>query len=120
MTAGGVTLSAQCYRSSASRYYYAAYQIASAVLLYLGLQPPAGREAWSHEATPELLRETLVQRRILSRGEGNRLKSRLEVLYTLRVIADYVPTRPVTATDAEAARRDVGIVRRTLLALLPR
>jgi len=46
-----------CLRSSASRYYYAAYQAVTALLVYRGLTPPADREAWSHEDTPDLLQD---------------------------------------------------------------
>lgn len=34
-----------CLRPAASRYYYAAYQAVTALLLYQGLKPPEGREA---------------------------------------------------------------------------
>ena len=44
-------------RSAASRYYYAAYQTVTALLLYQGLIPPSGVEAWSHFITPTLLNE---------------------------------------------------------------
>jgi hypothetical protein len=45
------------FRSSASRGYYAGYQAATSLLLYAKQVPPEGREAWSHEATPELIRK---------------------------------------------------------------
>jgi|GEM_PF-3412873 len=51
-------------RSAASRYYYAAYQTVTALLLYKGLIPPFGMEAWRHFLTPTLLNEetqTLVK-----------------------------------------------------------
>ena len=48
-----------CPRSAASRYYYAAYQAVTALLLYRGLTPPEGREAWSHEDTPLSCRDQL-------------------------------------------------------------
>ena len=44
------------YRSGASRAYYAAYQAVTALLLYAKQTPPEGREAWSHEVTPDLVK----------------------------------------------------------------
>ena len=46
-----------CLRTSVSRYYYAAYQAATALLLYRKLTPPQNREAWNHDTTPLLIRE---------------------------------------------------------------
>lgn len=56
-----------CLRSAASRYYYAAYQAATALLLYRGLTPPAEREAWSHENTPQLMWEQMEPHHPLAR-----------------------------------------------------
>ena len=52
--AGLTSEQANRYRSAISRYYYSAYQAATAALVAAGMTPPTGREAWSHDATPEL------------------------------------------------------------------
>ena len=75
-------------RSSASRYYYAAYQSASALLLYSGVVAPADREAWSHEDTPRMI-VTNINGSILSEAERKDLRSRLVRLYKVRIEADY-------------------------------
>ena len=66
-----------CPRSAVSRYYYAAYQSATALLLYRGLTPPAEREAWSHDETPILVAmdlSTIIARRDLRRDIALRLR----------------------------------------------
>jgi uncharacterized protein (UPF0332 family) len=80
--------SAKCWRSSVSRYYYAAYQAVTAVLLYSGLIPPDLEEAWSHAATPDLLEEHFTPY-VRSRDARKRLNQTLGELYKLRIIADY-------------------------------
>jgi len=98
------------YRSSASRYYYAAYQAATALLLYRGLTPPQGREAWTHEDTPFLLAfetGTLIR----SRDRRNDLAARLRNLYRLRLVADYSARQIVSRTRVERARRNADFLR---------
>ena len=75
-------------RSSASRAYYAAFQAVTALLLYHEMTPPNGREAWSHEATPELFRR--LSGTIISEDARKDIKQRLEASYELRVVADYI------------------------------
>ncbi|MDQ2687344.1 MAG: HEPN domain-containing protein [Armatimonadota bacterium] len=101
--------SAGCYRSAASRYYYAAYQAATALLVYRGLTPPATREAWSHPDTPILIK-TELRTLIPSRDRRNDLAARLKTLYALRVSADYAASRTVRADQAAAVRRDTGFI----------
>lgn len=83
-----------CWRPSASRYYYAAYQAVTAVLLYLGRTPPEDREAWSHEVTPQMIQEHFTQV-VRSRRKRNDLVSQLDYLYKLRVYADYISNQQV-------------------------
>jgi len=70
-------------RSAASRYYYAAYQAATALLLYQGLIPPIGVEAWSHTLTSVLLNEGTANL-IATRSRRSDLAARLGELYRLR------------------------------------
>ena len=105
-------------RSAASRYYYAAYQAVTALLLYRGLIPPAGREAWSHSQTPTLIKnetETLVT----SRNIRNNLAARLDELYRLRIRADYTAGRRLSVSDIDAIRRSSGFVLKVVNDILP-
>jgi len=74
-------------RSCASRCYYAAYQGATALLLYAKQVPPVEREAWSHEVTPELVQKLPAP--FWVRQPRNQVASRLGDLYKLRLRADY-------------------------------
>lgn len=103
--------------SVVSRSYYAAYQAASAVLLYLKTTLPENREAWSHEETPELLRQRL--RTLLERGQCNDLSDRLGILYKLRIDADYKMTAALTDTAVTEAIKSAAYFVRTMKTILP-
>lgn len=105
-------------RSCISRYYYAAYQAVTAVLLYQGTIPPAGREAWSHDATPGLLVEKWVT--LLKLNERQDLARRLKELYKLRVSADYAGNVVVDRAAVKDARKDCNFLIRTVNGILPR
>lgn len=96
------------FRSSASRSYYAAYQASSAVLLYMGTTPPEDREAWSHEATPGLLRQRLGP--VLTRSQCFDMARRLGLLYKLRVEADYISIDGAESKTAAAALKDASFM----------
>ena len=81
--------------------------------------PPGDRDAWSHAHTPEFLCRELTTRGLLQRPEGQRLKSRLEFLYKLRIDADYSPTSLVGMDDARRAIRESGIIVKVIRGLLP-
>ena len=51
--------------------------------------PPIGREAWSHEDTPRMVRLHLISS-IKSRKNRDTILSDLSFLYKLRVQSDYV------------------------------
>ena len=67
----------------------------TAILHYRRLIPPDGREAWSHEETPELLVQHLSVV-MADRDRRNDLRSRLRILYKVRVSADYISADDVT------------------------
>jgi uncharacterized protein (UPF0332 family) len=96
-------------RPSASRYYYAAYQAATALLLYGKVIPPEQREAWSHEATPQLLKSQL-SRVVRSRDVRNSMGERLSALYHPRVTCVYQAGQKIDRDDLERARKDAGYV----------
>ena len=104
------------FRSSASRAYYAAYQSASAVLLYLGATPPEDREAWSHEMTPGLLRQRLST--VLTQSQCLDLSRRLALLYKLRVEADYISIGGANAKAAAAALKDASFLTKVIREIL--
>ena len=97
-------------RSSASRAYYAAYQSVTAVLLYYGLTPPDGREAWSHEATPELIWKLVGT--IISQNARKDIAQRLEASYRLRLIADYISVAEVGEAVLKTALKDASFIAR--------
>ncbi len=109
---------AGCRRSSVSRYYYAAYQAATAVLLHFGLIPPAGREGWSHAETPEMIRAHFRQT-IRSAAKRNDLAIRMGKLYKMRVAADYVGSHPISNETTDGVRRDAGIIIKVAQSILP-
>lgn len=95
-------------RSSASRAYYAAYQAITAVLLYQGKTPPEGREAWSHEATPELFWK--LSGTVLTQDARRDASSWLEASYALRVRADYVSVAEVTELALRSSIKDASFI----------
>ena len=76
-------------RSAVSRYYYAAYQAVTAVLLYLSQIPPDNREAWSHAETPDFT-VNVFARVLRSRKQRQHMQRELSTLYKMRCDADYV------------------------------
>jgi len=107
-----------CLRSAASRYYYTAYQAATALLLYRGLTPSLGREAWNHEDTPALPQDQL-RTLIRSRDKRNDLAARLVDLYRVRIIADYQGRRVVSLSRLAEAGRDARYILRVMEDVLP-
>lgn len=103
--------SADALRSAVSRYYYAAYQSATAFLRYRNLDPPIigtiRRESWSHMDTPQMLRTHL---RPFVRNPRSRAlcASRLGALYKARVGADYSAAFNAPAATIHVARRDAA------------
>ncbi len=101
---------ADLYRSAASRYYYASYQAITAVLLYLRMVPPLGREAWSHEDTPDLIIEHFSP--VMNNKRRRRaMAQQLRELYKIRVNADYMSAADV-AKHKESVRRDAEFILR--------
>lgn len=94
-------------RPSISRYYYAAFQMTTSVLLYLRLTPPNDMEGWSHGETQDLLRNR-TSPVIRSRDLRNNLTTKLSELYKLRIDADYLGDEEINQkkmkTQASSAR----------------
>lgn len=105
-------------RDAASRFYYAAYQATTALLHYRGLTPPQGREAWSHDDTPDLVLSQLAPV-LASRDVRRRVARMLRGLYELRVRADYHASADVNADALVVARRESGYVVSEARKILP-
>ena len=95
-------------RASASRSYYSAYQAATALLLYQNLIPPQGREAWSHDLTPDLLRN--IPGKLLKTNISKDIALRLEGAYDLRLIADYISGVQVDEVKLKVSLKSVGFI----------
>ena len=105
-------------RSSVSRAYYAAYQAATALLLYGRQIPPVGREAWSHEATPELV--TRLPGTILVPPVAQDMRKRLSSLYDLRLVADYQGERDIDELALRSTLRDAAFIIKIANVTLPK
>ncbi len=103
-------------RSSVSRAYYAAYQAATALLLYAKQVPPAGREAWSHEVTPEAL-NNLPPKVVPAVTQGD-LERRLRRLYEMRLISDYRSEENITSLDLRIVVRSAAFFLRTVSSIV--
>jgi hypothetical protein len=114
LIAGRITEQAAS-RSAASRYYYASYQAATAILLYLGLTPPGVqadgemRGAWNHALTPVLL-ESSVERVGANATARRELRRKIALLYKVRIKADYHPAERIERID-EIRRSAEGVVK---------
>lgn len=100
-------------RSAASRFYYTAYQAASALLLYCRLTPPTisgqRRESWSHGEMPGLL-HAVLQRFVPDRRRCGDVRAKLGGLYKVRVSADYISADDISPATLAAVRRDAGYI----------
>ena len=105
-------------RSSASRFYYAAFQMSTAVLLYLGLTPPVGEEGWSHTSTPGILQDHL-EPAVKSRDDRRKIARLLGELYKVRVEADYIGASSVDATKSHDSARKAKYLVKKLEEILP-
>lgn len=105
-------------RSSASRAYYAAYQAVTAMLLYHGMTPPVDREAWSHEATPDLFWR--LSPTTIKQDTRKDIALRLTVCYELRLIADYISIVEVREAALKAALKDASFMIGVAGDVLPR
>jgi uncharacterized protein (UPF0332 family) len=86
-------------RSSVSRYYYAAYQAATALLHYYGQRPPEERDGWGHTGTPGMILDHVKDK--TCHNVSNFLKN----LYQYRLDADYNPNQKIDANNMSDARK---------------
>ena len=95
-------------RSAASRFYFAAYQATTALLIHDGQTPPSDREGWAHEDTPRMLGDHL--KRYAKPGSVTWLEvsNRLRQLRDTRVDADYYSSKPVSEASMVEIERWSG------------
>lgn len=95
------------YRSSISRFYYAAFRILTSELARSGMVFKAGRETPSHAELPGLVRQHLTQFSEERRDNIARLAS---LVYRLRLEADYSLGRVGRETALTASRYTLKIL----------
>jgi len=117
LDAAGLLQQRKHFCSAASRAYYAAFQAATAVLLYAKQRPPIGREAWGHKETPEILRAT--QMLFLDQNTRYNLSARLSILYKLRITADYEMRTIIGEAASATALKDAHFIVKSVGGVLP-
>jgi uncharacterized protein (UPF0332 family) len=109
-------------RSAVSRFYYAAYQAMTALLLYERQEPPVvggvQRESWSHEVTPQMVLENLG-RVVPNRKDRYDFRRRLRELYNARVYADYSGSIPPRREWVVTALKDANFLIKVARNILP-
>ncbi len=100
-------LEVECYRSSASRAYYAAYAAITSALVQQGITLGYGGNNPGHTGLPVYVLNNLTALPIASRFEINKALRRL---YRARVEADYVTAAVVDRAAAKRSVRDLGRV----------
>lgn len=100
-------LEAECYRSSISRAYYAAYAAITSALVRQGITLGYGGKNPGHAGLPVYVLNNLTAFPMASRFEINKALRRL---YRARVEADYVATAVVDRAAAKRSVRDLGRV----------
>ena len=104
-------------RSSVSRAYYAAYQAVTAILLYHKMTPPDRREAWNHDATPELIWK--LSGTVITQNARKDVAVRLRTSYDLRIIADYNGHKDIREIDLKTALKNASFMVRLAKDVLP-
>lgn len=98
LKAAGAAMRSECYRSSVSRAYYAAYAAVAGALCQRSLQFADDRLGPSHAQLGSMVCGNLSH---LSQKQRREIARKLRFLYESRLDADYRPTRSV---DLPAAR----------------
>jgi uncharacterized protein (UPF0332 family) len=96
---------------AASRSYYAAYQMTTAVLIRLNLSPRSSYGNWSHHETVEMYQTHVCKKANLGYKEQRTLKGLLPKFYTLletRYLVDYGDASIFEVSVAESYWRDAN------------
>ncbi len=108
---------------AASRAYYAAYLMATAVLIRLNLIPREAFGNWSHHETVEMFQTHVCKKANLGYKEQQALRSLLPKFYTLletRYLADYGDSATIVLPIAKSYWRDANRLVSLLNSLLRR
>jgi uncharacterized protein (UPF0332 family) len=108
---------------AASRAYYAAYQMVTAVLIRLNLSPREAFGNWSHHETLEMYQTHVCKKANLGYKEQQVLRSLLPKFYTLletRYLADYGDSATIVLPIAKSSWRDANRLVSLLNSLLRR
>jgi uncharacterized protein (UPF0332 family) len=98
---------------AASRAYYAAYQMVTAVLIRLKLNPRGEYGNWSHQETMKMYRTHICRKVDLGFKEKQALKNLLLKFRTLletRYVADYGDPATIAASVAKSHWRDANLI----------
>jgi hypothetical protein len=112
--AAGLLAGNGIFRPAASRYYYAAFQAATAMLHYQGkLAPPIIEgirwEHWGHDKTPKMISDNLKEI-IPSQVKRRDLRGKLELLYRMRLFADYATQEVITKKQLYLLKRNARFI----------
>lgn len=108
---------------SASRAYYAAYQMITAVLLKLRLEPRGDYGNWSHHETVDMYHTHICKKASLGYKEKQALMNlflKLHRLLETRYLADYGDSSLVVASFARSCWRDANRIVSLLHSLIQR
>jgi uncharacterized protein (UPF0332 family) len=106
---------------AAGRAYYAAYQMVTAVLLRLKLNPRGDYGNWSHQETVKMYHTHICRKIDLGFKEKHALKRLLLKFQTLletRYLADYGDTSTIVVSVAESHWRDASRITSLLSTLI--
>ena len=100
-------LEVECYRSSVSWAYYAAYSAITSALIQQGITLGYGGNNPGHAGLPGYVLNNLTTLPLVTRFEINKATRRL---YRARVESDYVAAALIDKSAAKRATRDMGRV----------
>jgi len=108
---------------AASRAYYAAYQMVTAVLLKLRLEPRSEYGNWSHHETVAMYHTHICRRAVLGFKEKQALMSlflKFHALLETRYLADYGDSSKTVVPVAQSCWRDANRIISLLHSLIRR
>ena len=107
LTAAGLAMRHECYRSSVSRAYFSAFAAVTAVLGEVGTKFAEPRLGPAHASVRTLIRKNMPG---LSRQRRTRLLAAMNDLYESRLAADYRPPQTIGRDDARRSLVNAGLV----------
>jgi uncharacterized protein (UPF0332 family) len=108
---------------AASRAYYAAYQMVTAVLIKLDLSPRSAYGNWSHHETVDMYHTHICRKVDLGVKEKQALKNlmrKFQALLETRYLADYGDSSIIVSAAAKSYWRDANRIVSLLISLIHR